>query len=192
MLDNKLDSQINFLKKYLPTTPDKKYMRSLSPFDNIRFTPRSPCPSPTPIFQQLYHALSHWERIMSESPEQFQEKFRLLDEKLKLETERYGRFGSLDEPDETDDEGSQNDDNDENKSDNTLIKRSNSYLDLSGINEKSSSGHSLGVAGASLKERRKSSPADLIDAKSGGQLFVKSREPMRNNLVEIKIYDDTS
>lgn len=30
----------------------------------------SPCPSPTPLFQQLYAAVSHWERVLaSESPD---------------------------------------------------------------------------------------------------------------------------
>lgn len=29
----------------------------------------SPCPSPTPLFQQLYAAVAHWERVLSGSPE---------------------------------------------------------------------------------------------------------------------------
>lgn len=33
------------------------------------FFPNSPCPSPTPIFQQLYLALSHWDRLLAESPD---------------------------------------------------------------------------------------------------------------------------
>lgn len=125
---------------------------------------------------------------MSESPERFQEKFRLLDEKLRLGSEKYGRFESLDDPDETDDEGSQNGDT---KTD-TVIKRSNSYLELSSIKDKSFSGHSLCVAGASLKERRKSSPADFVDGKSGEKMFEACERQTRNNLVQIKINDDTS
>lgn len=31
--------------------------------------PNSPCPSPTPIFQQLYLALANWDRLVSESPD---------------------------------------------------------------------------------------------------------------------------
>ena len=37
------------------------------------FFPNSPCPSPTPIFQQLYLALSHWDRLLAESPDLLKE-----------------------------------------------------------------------------------------------------------------------
>lgn len=34
------------------------------------FFPQSPCPSPTPVFQQLYMALSHFDRLVrQESPD---------------------------------------------------------------------------------------------------------------------------
>lgn len=33
------------------------------------YFPQSPCPSPTPAFQQLYMALAHIERLTQESPE---------------------------------------------------------------------------------------------------------------------------
>lgn len=35
--------------------------------------PSSPCPSPTPLFQQLYAAVAHWERVLSGSPELLRE-----------------------------------------------------------------------------------------------------------------------
>lgn len=193
MLENKLEYQINFLKKYLPITPDKKIARSLSPLDNIRFSPRSPCPSPTPIFQQLYHALAHWERIMSESPELIQQKIRLFDEKLKMQADnKFSNFGSLDDPDESDDEGSQNEDYDNAQNNEIIIKKSNSFLNLTELKDKSSSEYLLEVGGAILKERRRSSPGDLIDGKNDRKVFEKCHQKAKKNLISIKIFDDSS
>lgn len=33
----------------------------------------SPCPSPTPLFHQLYAAVAHWERVLAGSPELLKE-----------------------------------------------------------------------------------------------------------------------
>lgn len=48
-----------------PTTPQKRllsYPQSLSPTVTRDF--RSVCPSPTPMFQNLYHAVAYWEKLL--------------------------------------------------------------------------------------------------------------------------------
>lgn len=50
-----------------PTTPQRRllsYPQTLSP--SIIRDPRSVCPSPTPMFQQLYHAVAYWEKQLFE------------------------------------------------------------------------------------------------------------------------------
>lgn len=42
--------------------------RSATPVGKI-FFPSSPCPSPTPLFQQLYQAIGQIDRMTQESPE---------------------------------------------------------------------------------------------------------------------------
>lgn len=110
----------------------------------------SPCPSPSPIFQQLYQAVAYWERFLSDSPEKLRRKLS-----LDLGT----KFGSLDEPDETDDEHSyDNSPNVEN-----MKKR-----------------HSVNfseITGKKFDVRRKSSPAELTlsEDKNMKQNFIKIR-----------------
>lgn len=60
------------LLKYLPAftpSPNKLHPSSRFSIDMHQSTiPNSPCPSPTPLFQHLYFALSQWERCLSDSP----------------------------------------------------------------------------------------------------------------------------
>ncbi|XP_055542855.1 oxysterol-binding protein-related protein 8 isoform X2 [Wyeomyia smithii] len=63
----KLKEHLNYLLKYLPPSPPDKNNLRVEPFK--KSYPRSPCPSPTPIFQQLYLAVAHWERYLRDSPE---------------------------------------------------------------------------------------------------------------------------
>lgn len=111
----------------------------------------SPCPSPSPIFQQLYNAVAYLERFLSDSPEKCSRK---VSHDLGL------KFGSLDEPDETDDEHS----NDNSPSIKNLKKRHSVYS--SEITEDKK-----------FCARRKSSPADLTlsEDKKKKQNFIKIR-----------------
>lgn len=68
-----------FLAKYIPATPPPLNRSE----DGSRQTPplalkqqgsvdegrASPCPSPTPLFAQLYAAVAHWERVLAGSPD---------------------------------------------------------------------------------------------------------------------------
>lgn len=113
----------------MPATPDKRYLspiqqRSLSPMDAARNPPeRSPCPSPTPVFQQLHYALSHWESIISveSSPRQgdcdtveaategrttAKDRVKFILEHAPSNASSQNPFGSMDLPDDTDDETS--------------------------------------------------------------------------------------
>lgn len=69
------------LLKYLPSSTSprpSKTLRASSVDSNHRLLfPNSPCPSPTPVFQHLYFALSQWERCLSESPDYIKEIFHL-------------------------------------------------------------------------------------------------------------------
>lgn len=56
------------------TNPSTPYTLSPTPRNPNGLTPsssqyRSQCPSPTPLFQQLYVAVAHWERVLADSPE---------------------------------------------------------------------------------------------------------------------------
>lgn len=84
-----------FLAKYIPATPppaiafDKRrrqQRRQSTTFGSPTLSQgsqagesggggSSPCPSPTttPLFQQLYAAMSHWERVLADSPELLKE-----------------------------------------------------------------------------------------------------------------------
>lgn len=53
--------------KYLPPSPPDKNNLHVETIE--KSFPRSPCPSPTPIFQQLYLAVAHWERYLRDSPD---------------------------------------------------------------------------------------------------------------------------
>lgn len=112
---------------------------------------QSPCPSPSPIFQQLYHAVAYWERFLSDSPEKLTRK---LSHDLGL------KFGSLDEPDETDDEHS---------------------IDNSPSVENMKKRHSVNFSEITqdkkICDRRKSSPADLTlsEDKNKKQNLIKIR-----------------
>lgn len=46
-----------------PATPQRRLLSCPQPFLlNATDTPRSACPSPTPMFQQLYHAIAYWDK----------------------------------------------------------------------------------------------------------------------------------
>nr|XP_029723351.1 oxysterol-binding protein-related protein 8-like isoform X2 [Aedes albopictus] len=63
----KLKEHLTYLMKYLPPSPpDKNNLQVETIEKSFR---RSPCPSPTPIFQQLYLAVAHWERYLRDSPD---------------------------------------------------------------------------------------------------------------------------
>ncbi|EFN83933.1 Oxysterol-binding protein-related protein 8 [Harpegnathos saltator] len=52
-----------------PTTPQKRLLSCAQPFSPaITHNPRSVCPSPTPMFQHLYHAVAYWEKQLDRSP----------------------------------------------------------------------------------------------------------------------------
>lgn len=56
------------------TNPSTPFTPSPTPRHPNGLTPspsqyRSQCPSPTPLFQQLYVAVAHWERVLADSPE---------------------------------------------------------------------------------------------------------------------------
>ncbi|XP_055645249.1 oxysterol-binding protein-related protein 8 isoform X2 [Toxorhynchites rutilus septentrionalis] len=63
----RLKEHLNSLMKYLPPSPPNKQYLHVEPIE--KSYPRSPCPSPTPIFQQLYLAVAHWERYLRDSPD---------------------------------------------------------------------------------------------------------------------------
>lgn len=63
----KLKEHLNYLMKYLPPSPPGKNNLHVEPIEKSFH--RSPCPSPTPIFQQLYLAVAHWERYLRDSPD---------------------------------------------------------------------------------------------------------------------------
>lgn len=134
------------LKKSIPVT-----LENFSFLDKpLLHSSSSPCPSPLPVFQQLYHAVTYLERILSDSPDKCTRKY-FLDNNLSL------KFGSLDE---TDDENSSN-----NSPRVESMKRGLS-VNLSEINEIKD-----------LYQRRKSSPAELplSEDKNKKQNFIKIR-----------------
>ncbi|XP_065088867.1 oxysterol-binding protein-related protein 8 isoform X2 [Ochlerotatus camptorhynchus] len=63
----KLKEHLNYLMKYLPPSPPESKTLHVEPIEKSFH--RSPCPSPTPIFQQLYLAVAHWERYLRDSPD---------------------------------------------------------------------------------------------------------------------------
>lgn len=78
---HKLGAQLySTLLKYVPPSPPEKYRpHSRYSVDCRRLSTiqRSPCPSPTPLFQHLYLAVAHWERCMSDSPDFIKDFFNL-------------------------------------------------------------------------------------------------------------------
>ncbi|XP_035897955.1 oxysterol-binding protein-related protein 8 isoform X2 [Anopheles stephensi] len=65
----RLKEHLSYLLKYLPPSPPEKQNLRVEPIE--KSLPRSACPSPTPIFQQLYLAVAHWERYLRDSPDFF-------------------------------------------------------------------------------------------------------------------------
>lgn len=99
---NKNQSKPLFLAKYIPPTPPDN---RISSNDLRRQITNSPCPSPTPIFQKLYIAVSHWERILADSPNILHEKHRIIKDLESLGTQNNCFFpSSRDDGDDTDDE----------------------------------------------------------------------------------------
>lgn len=98
---NKILSKPLFLAKYIPPTPPDN---RISSNDLRRPITNSPCPSPTPIFQKLYIAVSHWERILADSPNLPNEKHRIIKDLENIGTQRNRFFPNRDEGDDTDDE----------------------------------------------------------------------------------------
>lgn len=97
---NKNQSKPVFLAKYIPPTPPDN---RISSNDLRRPITNSPCPSPTPIFQKLYIAVSHWERILADSPNLLKEKHSIIKDLENLGTQNRF-FPNRDEGDDTDDE----------------------------------------------------------------------------------------
>ncbi|KAK2575022.1 hypothetical protein KPH14_008769 [Odynerus spinipes] len=60
------DEHVVSLSKYAPrspTTPQRRLLSCPQPISpTIARHPKSVCPSPTPMFQQLYHAVAYWEK----------------------------------------------------------------------------------------------------------------------------------
>lgn len=98
---NKNLSKPLFLAKYIPPTPPDN---RISSNDLRRPITNSPCPSPTPIFQKLYIAVSHWERILADSPNLLDDKHRFIKDLENLGTQSNRFFPNRDEGDDTDDE----------------------------------------------------------------------------------------
>lgn len=86
----------------------------------------SRCPTPTPIFQQLCLAVSHWEQVLADSPDFIKEKYR----RLSLKAAKKFKYGVHEEAGyDTGDEES----GVENGSDKLklgAVKRSNSMIPL--------------------------------------------------------------
>ncbi|KAG4075696.1 hypothetical protein HA402_003521 [Bradysia odoriphaga] len=98
---NKNQSKPLFLAKYIPPTPPEN---RISSNDLRRQITNSPCPSPTPIFQKLYIAVSHWERVLADSPNVLHEKHRIIKDLESLGVQSNCFFPNRDEGDDTDDE----------------------------------------------------------------------------------------
>lgn len=90
-----------FLAKYIPPTPPDN---RISSNDLRRQMSNSPCPSPTPTFQKLYIAVSHWERLLADSPNLLNEKHRIIKDLENIGAQSNRFFPSRDEGDDTDDE----------------------------------------------------------------------------------------
>lgn len=100
-----------FLAKYIPATPPPSYNRAEpkkrksigilgsplkgSSFEGDDESGASPCPSPTPLFQQLYAAVSYWERMLAGSPELMREVLGKLSPDLGQEEEQQEREAQL-------------------------------------------------------------------------------------------------
>ena len=99
---NKSISKPIFLAKYIPPTPPQS--RGTSNKDFQQSVLRSQCPSPTPLFQQLYIAVSHWERVLADTPDLLKEKDKLIRDLENLPQATASRSRSRDEGEDTDDE----------------------------------------------------------------------------------------
>lgn len=126
--------------KYLPPSPPDK--RHLPVVSIEKSQPRSSCPSPTPIFQQLYLAVAHWERYLRDSPELFPRSPGRFDEDDQL------RSGMLSPSDDVFDEAGD-------------IGRRRSSLQV-GFSPARQVYSTPGE-----KQRRRSSPAEFSKANSG-------------------------
>ncbi|XP_038105461.1 oxysterol-binding protein-related protein 8 isoform X3 [Culex quinquefasciatus] len=136
----KLKEHLNYLMKYLPPSPPDK--RHLPVVSIEKSQPRSSCPSPTPIFQQLYLAVAHWERYLRDSPELFPRSPGRFDEDDQL------RSGMLSPSDDVFDEAGD-------------IGRRRSSLQV-GFSPARQVYSTPGE-----KQRRRSSPAEFSKANSG-------------------------
>ena len=60
---------LNHYAPRTPTTPQRRLLSCPQPVSpDIACEAKSICPSPTPMFQHLYHAVSYWERLIGRSP----------------------------------------------------------------------------------------------------------------------------
>lgn len=144
-----------FLAKYIPATPppaiafDKRRQSTFGSPTSSQGSragesgvPPSPCPSPTPLFQQLYAAMSHWERLLADSPE-------LLKELTVLK----GKYSPDRENEDDSDGGGGGDDGD------VVVKMRTSSMHNLAVTD-----HELTVKKLAREEsvRRKSSPGGLL------------------------------
>lgn len=108
MSNKHLTSKPLFLAKYIPPTPPlESRSNHLNPSQSHTHNGpasqyRSQCPSPTPLFQQLYVAVSHWERVLADSPELLIERQKIIKDLENVQPNKI--YHSRDEGDETDDE----------------------------------------------------------------------------------------
>ncbi|XP_061497349.1 oxysterol-binding protein-related protein 8 isoform X2 [Anopheles gambiae] len=162
----RLKEHLNYLLKYLPPSPPEKKNLRVEPIE--KSLPRSACPSPTPIFQQLYLAVAHWERYLRDSPDFF--RCRSVDVGGPLRRRMPSSSGTVSpagaDGDEEEDEevfrcGG--------RDDGTMLmaggRRRNSYQ-VGTVAETSDTGKLMAVNG-SEKLRRRSSPADFSQGHHG-------------------------
>uniref|UniRef100_A0A182JBS4 Uncharacterized protein n=1 Tax=Anopheles atroparvus TaxID=41427 RepID=A0A182JBS4_ANOAO len=146
----RLKEHLNYLLKYLPPSPPDKRGLRVEPIE--KSLPRSACPSPTPIFQQLYLAVAHWERYLRDSPDLFRSRSVDVGQQRMLQASP----GEGDEEDEDEDsvflDGNWRA---------TGERRRNSYHVGGGPTDASDGGSNLMQVVGSEKLRRRSSPADF-------------------------------
>uniref|UniRef100_A0A182MUS2 Oxysterol-binding protein n=1 Tax=Anopheles culicifacies TaxID=139723 RepID=A0A182MUS2_9DIPT len=164
----RLKEHLNYLLKYLPPSPPEKNNLRVETIE--KSLPRSACPSPTPIFQQLYLAVAHWERYLRDSPEFFRCRsvdvggpFRRRMPSSSGTVSPAGADGDEEEDEEVFKASSQDD--------GAMLmaggKRRNSYQVGSNIVLAASDAGKLMAANGSEKLRRRSSPADFSKGHHG-------------------------
>lgn len=150
-----------FLAKYIPATPplsdDKRRPLSQGSSGGGAFGRESPCPSPTPLFNQLYAAISHWERVLADSPEVLKEVSVLK-----------GKYSPERESEE------------EERGGGGALKRTTSMYNLTVDDEE---GSADGPAALSREQaaslRRKSSPGGLLLARRAANKVKQSEKNCR-------------